>query len=258
MHSSSLMRRDWDERARSDAFYYIAWPGQWDEETFFKSGERDYQSFVKPVLAMLGLSPNGGVVLDVGCGVGRLTHCFSERFRHVYALDVSAEMLRQGRMFLGDRDNITWVLGDGQDLSMFKNETVDFVFSYLVLQHLPEKEESLNLISEMLRVLKVGGAFLFQFNSYPLPTMNRRGRIVSALVDRLRGAPRGRAALEWGNGVLPNVFRVDPLAAGKTWRGAVLKCQEVLRQVWGCGGIVAGVEAWGSQYTWCYGKKGDG
>lgn len=33
------MRRDWDERARKNAFHYIAgWNQTWDEQSFFASG----------------------------------------------------------------------------------------------------------------------------------------------------------------------------------------------------------------------------
>ncbi len=249
------MRQDWDERAQSNAFHYIAWPGEWDAESFFESGEREYQSLVTPVLDRLGFSPDGKVMLDLGCGVGRVTRCFAERFEHVFALDVSGEMLKRGRTFLGNADNITWVLGNGLDLSMFKDKTMDLAFSYLVLHHLPRKEVALNLISEILRVLKVGGAFLIQFNSYPHPTMNRKGRILSALMDRFHEAYLGRIVLEWGSRVLPASLYPDPLAAGKTWRGAILECPEVLQQLWSGGGIVAGVDGWGTRYTWCYGKR---
>jgi hypothetical protein len=37
---SSSMRKDWDDRARKDAYYYIAsWKKDWDEQWFLCSGE---------------------------------------------------------------------------------------------------------------------------------------------------------------------------------------------------------------------------
>jgi len=179
MGIGKVMRQDWDERAKKDAFYYIAtWKEGWDPKEFFQSGEQDYQTFVEPVLAKLHFEPKEKTMLEIGCGVGRMTRSFAQRFGNIVALDVSAEMLRQGRALNEQMGNIVWVLGSGTDLSMFKNDTFDFVFSYLVFHHLPTKDLTLNYIREMLRVLKDGGVFLFQFNSRRQPTMNWKGRLV--------------------------------------------------------------------------------
>src|SRR5215469_15035423 len=53
------MRSDWNERARKDAFLYIAsWNNNWDSASFFASGEKDYQNLVAPVLQRLSLDPS--------------------------------------------------------------------------------------------------------------------------------------------------------------------------------------------------------
>ncbi len=40
--TTDLMRQDWDERARKDAFHYIAsWRKDWTPESFLQSGEED-------------------------------------------------------------------------------------------------------------------------------------------------------------------------------------------------------------------------
>jgi SAM-dependent methyltransferase len=255
MGIGKVMRQDWDERAKKDAFYYIAtWKEDWDPEQFFQSGEQDYQTFVEPVLAKLQFEPKGKTMLEIGCGVGRMTRSFAQRFGRVVALDVSAEMLRQGRDFHEQMGNIVWVLGNGTDLSMFKDDTFDFVFSYLVLHHLPTKELTLNYIREMLRVLKNGGIFLFQFNSRRQPTMNWKGRLVWGVIDRLREPILG-IRLKGASYKLASLLRLDPLTAGRTWRGAVVDVREVLETIWASGGAVMSVTGWGTQFTWCYGYK---
>lgn len=245
------MRRDWDERAKKDSFYYIAtWQEKWDPESFFQSGEQDYQTLVVPLLAQLQFEPSDKAMLEIGCGVGRMTRSFARRFGRVYALDVSVEMLRRGRVLHEGTDKILWLLGNGADLAMVGSGSVDFVFSYLVLHHLPTSELALNCIQEVLRVLKAGGVFLFQFNSRRKPTMNWKGRLVWGVIDWLR-----EARLEWLSRRLAILLRLDPLAAGKTWRGAILDVRKVLETVWACGGAVVGVRGWGTQFTWCCGKK---
>ena len=57
------IRQDWDERARKNAFYYIAsWRSDWDLDSFFESGEDDYKRLVEPIQRDLAEDgPRGGV-----------------------------------------------------------------------------------------------------------------------------------------------------------------------------------------------------
>jgi len=82
----NAMRREWDTRARKDAFHYIAsWRKDWDVSAFLKSGEEDYERLVAPVLERLGFSPDGKTMLELGCGAGRMTRSFAGRFGRVLA-----------------------------------------------------------------------------------------------------------------------------------------------------------------------------
>ena len=183
------MSRDWDARARKNAFHYIAsWQKEWDLESFLASGEIDFERLVVPVLARCGLPTTGKRMLELGCGAGRMTASFAKRFEHVYAFDISREMLSRARQMHTDQRNILWLLSNGADLSCVASDSMDFVFSYLVLQHLPEEALALQYIREMLRVLRPGGAFLFQFNGGFEPTMNWRGRLAWEVVDALWAA----------------------------------------------------------------------
>jgi hypothetical protein len=57
--TTDLMRKDWDERARKDAFHYIgSWRKDWTPESFFQSGEEDFQRFVVPVFERCILESN--------------------------------------------------------------------------------------------------------------------------------------------------------------------------------------------------------
>src|SRR5258706_772862 len=92
------MRRDWDERARKNAFHYIAsWRKDWDLESFLTSGEEDFQRLVVPMLTRCGLPVAGERMLQVGCGAGRMTHHFPRRFSQGYALDLFLWRLRRAR-----------------------------------------------------------------------------------------------------------------------------------------------------------------
>src|SRR6266571_4252909 len=90
------MAEDWDERARADALLYVCSDRKYkDVEAFLESGETDYRQLAAPVLGKLDFNAQGKTMLEMGCGVGRMTQSFARRFARVCALDISEEMLRR-------------------------------------------------------------------------------------------------------------------------------------------------------------------
>ena len=251
MNTTDLMRQDWDERARKDAFHYIAsWRKDWTPEAFFQSGEEDYNRLVTSVFNRIGWDPHGKVMLELGCGAGRMTRSFAQRFSQVQAFDISKEMLGHAKALNPDATSIIWTLANGADLSELTDESMDFAFSYIVLQHMPEPSFAIHYIREMLRVLKPGGLFLFQFNSVPQITMNWKGRLAWGIVDfpwalGFRRVSRGVAAL----------MGLSPDMAGKSWRGASLSVTAVREEISMAEAVVTEMTGVNTPMTWCYGLK---
>ncbi len=245
------MRRDWDERARKNAFHYIAsWRKEWDLNSFLTSGEEDFERLVVPTLTRCGLPVAGKRMLELGCGAGRMTHNFARLFAHVYAFDLSPEMLTRARQIHTGQKNILWLISNGSDLSCVASDSVDFVFSYLVLQHLPQETLVLQYISEMLRVLRPGGTILFQFNGGFAPTMNWRGRLAWGIVDALWSGRFRRAS-----SAAAAVFGLDPAVAGKSWRGAAVAATRIAESVCSSGGEVRELTGENTPMAWCCGVK---
>jgi len=254
--SPQEIRRRWDERAARDSFHYIVTrPDAWDEASFFASGERDYLLTVEPRIPALGLHPESATMLEVGCGVGRMTRSFSERFRRVVAVDASLEMLRRGRALHPNAPTIGWVLTSGADLRPIRSESMDFVYSFLVLQHVPDRRIALGYVGEMLRVLKRGGTFAFQFRSAREPSaLGVKGRLLQPAIEWLREPILGIRLQDRIDRLL--VARGhDPLKSDRTWSGVLLDVRRVLERVWAGGGSVLGVDGWGTPFTWCMGVK---
>lgn len=248
---TKIMRRDWDARARKNAFHYIAsWRKEWDLESFIASGEEDFQRLVIPVLARYDLPAAGKSVLELGCGAGRMTGSFAKRFRHVYAFDLSREMLSRARQMHAVEKNILWLLSNGADLSCVASDSMDFVFSYLVLQHLPEEALALQYIREMLRVLRPGGVFLFQFNGGFEPTMNWRGRLAWGILDAVRAARLGMLSR-----TIASALGLDPALAGKSWRGASIAAGSVAESVHVSDGVVREINGENTPMAWCCGIR---
>jgi ubiquinone/menaquinone biosynthesis C-methylase UbiE len=159
------MRTEWDARARENARYYIATSNTgWGDEEFFETGRRN---IAEEVLAdtgniFQGKDPAEMKVLEIGCGVGRLTRALAELFGDVYAVDVSGEMIAQGKMALADVPNAHLFQNNGTDLTVLGDMQVDFAFSYIVFQHIASREVIYNYAREVHRLLRPGGLFKFQ------------------------------------------------------------------------------------------------
>src|SRR5580693_1084724 len=137
------MRRDWDERARENARYYVS-TGKvdWSDEEFFRSGEQTVSEEILTDMTNIcqGLAPKQMKVLEIGCGAGRITRALAGLFGEVHAVDVSGEMVAQARAALADRPNAFVYQNNGKDLAVIGDRVFDFAFSTIVFQHIPSYE----------------------------------------------------------------------------------------------------------------------
>lgn len=166
------MREDWDRRAREDCERHIyTRDSAADVSDFARSGEANYNQLVRPFLPILldGRPARSCRVVEIGCGIGRMTEWFARDFGFVDALDVSPAMIEGARLRLGSLPNITFHVGNGSDLAPVATASADLVFSYIVFQHIPSREVIENYVREAARVLKDGGAFKFQLSGDQSP-----------------------------------------------------------------------------------------
>lgn len=148
----------WEKLAKVNAKFYIASSlgKNITEKQFRKSGEDDYQR----LLTIHGKSELvEGVFLEIGCGNGRMTEFIAKDWSKVVAVDISGEMIKQGKKRLKHIDNIEWIETDGQTIPCEDN-SVDFAFSYLVFQHIKTKGMMKRNFKEICRVLKPNAMFL--------------------------------------------------------------------------------------------------
>ena len=185
-HQLEKMRADWDLRARENARHFIATTQeQWTDEEFFSSGELAVKQLILSDMANIcqDLQPSGMRVLEIGCGVGRITRALAQTFGEIYAVDVSGEMIEQARTALAAFPNAHLYRNNGTDLSVVPDIPFDFAFSVIVFQHIPSQSIVENYIREVHRLLRPGGLFKFQVNG-----IAHRGRLGRILPARLRRA----------------------------------------------------------------------
>lgn len=168
--SSERMRADWNERAREDAHYYVAFGrrGQDDEEFFATAGE--VATGLRTELRRLprGQNPRARRALEIGCGPGRLMRPLSDCFGEIHGVDVSDAMIELAREKLKEIPHAHPHHAPGSDLKAFADDSFDFVYSYAVFQHIPDEEVVYRYFRETRRVLKEGGIARFQINGLPL------------------------------------------------------------------------------------------
>jgi ubiquinone/menaquinone biosynthesis C-methylase UbiE len=146
-------RRFWDEAASVDPIHAIA--DQDTPESFEVSGRREADIVWK------ALPRSDAVVLEIGCGLGRIMQHLAGSYREVHGIDISSKMVEQGARRLAHLENLHFHHGNGYDLEPFANESFDLVYSALVFQHMP-KTIAYNYLLEAKRVLRPGGLLSFQ------------------------------------------------------------------------------------------------
>ncbi len=162
------MRSDWDRRARENAQHFIACGHSETDEAFWKSGERDLDRLV---LHDIELDPKARA-LEIGCGLGRILRPLSERIEKAFGVDISAEMIARARRELVSRRNVEVFVTRGR-LRNFGTASLDFVYSFIVFQHIPTKKAVARYLREAARVLKSRGVFRFQVDGRPRPANSR-------------------------------------------------------------------------------------
>jgi len=161
-------KRVWNKAAAADSKYYVI-AGvddrrEWELSDFFMSGENDVKEFVLPFLHKMNMDPSTKSMVEIGCGVGRVTHTFSQVFEKITAFDISKEMISQARELNGDLANVHFQEGSGASLRPLDDATVDFCFSYLVFTHFSKYWLFEAYFAEMARVLTHGGLFKIELD----------------------------------------------------------------------------------------------
>jgi SAM-dependent methyltransferase len=244
------MAREWDEIARQNPYYSIfAWPefedpGAIDEARFWRSGRVQVDNFLEHL--RLG-DTSGLVLLEIGCGIGRMTHRFAERFREVYAVDASREMIARAASRWGHLANVRFIAVDGEDLAVIDDASIDLVFSFLVLQHVTSPEIVLGYLRECGRVLRAGGTAFLQLRT---GESGLRG-FLRRLVGREERRPRHWFAqgLDWQPPTRATPEKTAAIREKAAWKGCRVPLGEVLRTCRRSGLEVGDVEGGGTQYT---------
>ncbi len=164
--STKRLAAAWEAHGEADPYWAIipadgTAGGRWDVEAFFRSGDADVDGIIDQA-SHLGLSVTRGRALDFGCGVGRLTQALAARFETVTGVDVAPSMLALANQHNRMPERCRYLQSESADLATIPDDSVDFILSLIVLQHIP-RPTSRRLLAAFVRVLAPGGILAFQY-----------------------------------------------------------------------------------------------
>jgi SAM-dependent methyltransferase len=159
----------WDEWGRRDPYFgVITHPkyrrvgmSELAKREFFADGESHVQHMLATIRGHIDPQFTPRTVLDFGCGVGRLLVPFARIAEDVVGLDVSPAMLEEAQRNCDERQlrNVRLLRSD-DDLSVLTG-TFDFIYSFIVFQHIPVQRGRV-IFGNLLRHLRPGGVGAIQ------------------------------------------------------------------------------------------------
>ena len=117
--------------------------------------ERSGKATTQFLLDHVGILP-GDVVLEIGCGIGRVGKHIARHCQHWIGTDVSQNMLEFAAENLRNLRNVEFVELSGYDLKPIASESIDVVYCTVVFPHLTQWDRYA-YVEEAFRVLRSGG-----------------------------------------------------------------------------------------------------
>jgi cyclopropane fatty-acyl-phospholipid synthase-like methyltransferase len=108
------------------------------------------------------------VVLDIGCGIGRVAAELAPRVREVHGIDVSGRMIETALRRCAPLSNVRLMKSSGRDLREFASESIDAVLAVDTFPYINQSGAALvaTYFAEAARVLKPAGDFVILNYSY--------------------------------------------------------------------------------------------
>ncbi len=158
-----------------------------DKEAAFVRGSWDFIVHIAlPSTKFLSV-PEEKIALEIGHGGGRILSAASRYFREVIGIDIheNNNKVEHGLKRRGI-NNFTLIKTEGSDIPI-DNDSVDLLYSFIVLQHVERMEVFNKYLNETYRILKPDGIAVLFFGRKYVLSINRSSRIcyyINTLAER--------------------------------------------------------------------------
>jgi ABC-2 type transport system ATP-binding protein len=141
--------------------YWSRFSATYDENQEYVVGK----TFLNEVKRNINNLTDLGEVLELGCGTGYFTGSIVKNAKHVFATDLSDELLEKARERLGDNDKITFQKENCMKISFESNKFNTVFMANLI--HVIENPSK--VLQECFRVLKDDGLLIItSFTNYSM------------------------------------------------------------------------------------------
>ncbi len=146
----------WNRQASSAEAAISAVDGSQSEEVVQHTGRWS----AAQVCAALDIGKND-LVLELGCGVGRIGRELAPKCRHWTGVDISENMIKHARDRLITCDNVSFHRLDRNNLDMLEDNSIDKAYSIAVFCHM-DKEDLYLYMQELNRIVRPGGTIFVE------------------------------------------------------------------------------------------------
>ena len=160
----------WERFAETDAYTYILTDlKRSDPKAFWESGERTVREELLPLVTERAIGRHIG--LELGCGVGRLLFPMAREFEEMVGVDIAEGMVRRAVSYAGDNGirNVALAAISGPEDLLHKTSEyagkVDFLYSLLVFQHIPDFAVIEGYLHGVGELLGLSGLAYLQFDT---------------------------------------------------------------------------------------------
>lgn len=167
--------------------------GSWD--ALLQSGREDLARALSFTEMTTG---RDRAVLEIGCGVGRISLALADHFGRVIGVDVAPTLIEEAQR-RNTRENVTFEVCDGTRIcpsgTGSSSAYCDTVFSYEVLYYLNAVSLT-TYLEDAFALLSSGGQLVFHLNMEPIPLTTRlsfvfRRALYACGIKQFRGWPTG-------------------------------------------------------------------
>lgn len=183
--------RDWERLGSLEPYFAVLTESRFLRENitpeslaaFHATGEADVSRIAALATVKSGRPFHPQKALEFGCGVGRLTFPMAARAGKVTGVDAAPSLLEIARADASARgiQNVEFL--PVEDLESLEPGTFDFIYSYIVFQHIPTAEGE-TYLGELLRLAAPDATVALHF------TLSRAGGPVRRILRALRGRSR--------------------------------------------------------------------
>ena len=152
LHQRGNYKEVWNEASsnHTDAMLAVASIGNFDE--FMETGE----STARTVKETINITPED-VVLEIGCGTGRIGAALAPQCKRWIGADISGQMLEYAKENLKNHENVDLIELEACNLKQFEDASMDKLYCSVVFMHL-EQWDRYRYVTEAFRVLRSGGS----------------------------------------------------------------------------------------------------